>query len=143
MARFRPSLPITSSSARPSWNWSIRIDRSEFPMRSQWTISQLMRAILALGVALGVLRSPVGEIVALMAGGVVGCGLAPWFACRGMRSVDRELSRAQGDLSPLDPTARRRASLVAHSYVLIWAAWFFAGVVVAILGTALARFLRA
>lgn len=102
-------------------------------MRSRrWTVGQLMLAVLAVGLALGLLKSEIGEIVALAAGGVVGCGLAPWFACRGMRKLDRELARTLGDLSPLDPLSRRRASLVAQSYVLIWAAWFFAGVVVAI-----------
>jgi hypothetical protein len=106
------------------------------------TVGRLMRLVLAVAVALGVLRSPLGEIAALIAGGVVGCGLAPWFACRGMHSLDRALCRVRGPLSPLDPLARRRASLLAQSYILIWTAWFFAGVVVAATGMVLARCLR-
>lgn len=96
------------------------------------TIGWWMLAVLTAGLALGLLRSEAGDIVALAAGGVVGCGLAPWFACRGMRKLDRELAEAIGDRSPLHPLSRRRASLVAQSYVLIWVAWFLAGVMVAV-----------
>ena len=103
-------------------------------MPSRWSVGGLMRVVLAIGLALGLLRSPLGPIVALAAGGVIGCGLAPWFACRGMRKLDRELAHAQGDAPPSSPLARHRASLVAQSYVLIWAGWFLAGVAVAALG---------
>jgi hypothetical protein len=111
-------------------------------MPSRWSVGGLMRVVLAIGLALGLLRSPLGPIVALAAGGVVGCGLAPWFACRGMRKLDRELSHAQGDAPPSSPQARHRASLVAQSYVLIWAGWFLAGVAVAAIGLLLHHVLR-
>lgn len=94
----------------------------------RWTIGQLMLLVLAIGLALGLLRIRWGLIFAVMAGGVIGCGFAPWFACRGMRELDRELAR-----TPSLPTPTR-ALLLAQSYVLIWAAWYFAGVVVALLG---------
>ena len=111
-------------------------------MPSRWTVGGLMRVVLAVGLALGLLRSPLGPIVSLAAGGVIGCGLAPWFACRGMRKLDRELTQAQGDAPPSSPLARHRASIVAQSYVLIWAGWFLAGVAVAALGLLLHHFLR-
>jgi hypothetical protein len=107
--------------------------------RSRWTIGGLVRLVAACGVALGLLRSPLGEVFALMAGGAVGCGLAPLFACRGMGRLDRAL----GERPESDPLARHRARLLAQSYVLIWAAWFFAGVAVAAVGVALSRLLRA
>ena len=97
-----------------------------------------MRLVAACGVALGLLRSPLGEVFALMAGGVVGCGLAPLFACRGMGTLAREL----GDRPETDPMVRRRAQLLAQAYVLIWAAWFFAGVVVAAAGILMSLALR-
>ena len=103
-------------------------------MPARWTVGDLMLVVLAIGLALGLLRSPLGPIIALAAGGVIGCGLAPRFACRGMRKLDRELAQAQGDAPPSSPLARHRASLVAQSYVLIWACWFLAGVAVAALG---------
>jgi hypothetical protein len=111
-------------------------------MSSRWTVGGLMRVVLAISLALGLLRSPLGPIVALAAGGVVGCGLAPWFACRGMRKLDRELAHAQGDAHPSSPQARHRASLVAQSYVLIWAGWFLAGVAVAAIGLLVHHLLR-
>ncbi len=43
---------------------------------------------------------------------------------------------------PSSPPARHRASLVAQSYVLIWAGWFLAGVAVAALGLLLHHVLR-
>jgi hypothetical protein len=111
-------------------------------MPSRWSVGGLMLLVLAIGLALGLLRSPLGPIVALAAGGVIGCGLAPWFACRGMRKLDRELAHARGDAPPSSPQARHRASLVAQSYVLIWAGWFLAGVAVAAIGLLLHHFLR-
>jgi hypothetical protein len=99
-------------------------------MRFRWTIGQLMVLILVVGLVLGLLRIRWGLIFALMAGGVVGCGLAPWYACRGMRKLEGELSR-----NP-DLATRTRALLVAQAYILIWAAWYFAGVVVALAGVA-------
>ncbi len=89
-----------------------------------------MLLILAIGLSLGILRIRWGLIFALMAGGVVGCGLAPWFACREMRKLDTELSRRR------ELATRTRALLVAQSYVLVWAAWYFAGVLVALAGAA-------
>jgi hypothetical protein len=104
-------------------------------MRFHWTIRELMLLVLAVGVALGLLRIRWGLIFALMAGGVVGCGLAPWYACREMRKLDGRLAREPG----LPP--RSRAILVAQSYVLTWAAWYFAGVLVALAGVAVWWFL--
>src|SRR3954469_8420069 len=95
----------------------------EIPVHSRWTVGRLMLLILAVGVALGLLRSSLGEVFALMAGGVVGCGLAPWFACRGMRKLDHELAQTLGDPPPSSPAVHYRALLVAQSYVLIWAGW--------------------
>src|SRR3954464_2010408 len=97
-------------------------------MRFRWTIRELMFLILGIGVSLALLRIRWGLIFALMAGGVVGCGLAPWYACREMRKLDLELAR--------DPqlATRTRSLLVAQSYVLVWAAWYFAGVLVALAG---------
>ena len=97
-------------------------------MRLRWTIRELMVVILVIGLSLGLLRIRWGLIFALMAGGVVGCGLAPWYACREMHKLDGELSRnRQMDI-------RTRSLLVAQSYVLVWAAWYFAGVLVALAG---------
>jgi hypothetical protein len=107
--------------------------------RPRWTVGGLVWLVAACGAALGLLRSPLGEVFALMAGGVVGCGLAPLFACRGMRRLERAL----GERPETDPLARHRARVLAQSYVLIWAAWFFAGVVVAAVGVLLSRMLRA
>ncbi len=101
-----------------------------------------MLAVAAVGVALGALRSALGPVFALAAGGVIGCGLAPWLACRGMRTLDRELIERDGPLPRNDPRQRDRATLLAESYVLIWAAWYLAGVVVAAMGVALAYWLR-
>jgi hypothetical protein len=89
-----------------------------------------MLAILLIGVALGLLRFRWGLIFALMAGGVVGCGLAPCYAVRAMRKLDGELSTLR-DLTP-----STRSVLVAQSYVFVWAAWYFAGVLVALAGVA-------
>lgn len=98
--------------------------------RLRWSIRELMLFILLVGVALGLLRVRWGLIFALMAGGVVGCGLAPWHAVHAMRKLDGELS-ARSDL-----TSRARAVLVAQSYVFVWAAWYFGGVLVALAGIA-------
>lgn len=98
--------------------------------RLRWTIRELMLIVLLIGVALGVLRVRWGLIFALMAGGVVGCGLAPWHAVHAMRKLDAELT-ARPDLRPRD-----RALLVAQSYVFVWAAWYFAGILVALAGIA-------
>lgn len=89
-----------------------------------------MLLILVIGVALGLLRIRWGLIFALMAGGVIGCGLAPWYACREMHKIESELSRDR------DMATRTRALLVAQSYVLVWAAWYFAGILVALAGIA-------
>jgi hypothetical protein len=99
-------------------------------IRIRWTIRELMLLILGVGVALAVLRVRWGIIFALMAGGAVGCGLAPWHACREMRKLDETLARNQAL-----PT-RTRSRLLAESYVLVWAAWYFAGVLVALAGVA-------
>ncbi len=111
-------------------------------MSARWTVGGLMWAVLAIGLALGVLRSPLGPIVSLSVGGVIGFGLAPWFTYRGMRKLDCEPARAQDDAPPSSPLARHHASLVARSYVLIWAGWFLAGVAVAALGLLLHHVLR-
>jgi hypothetical protein len=97
-------------------------------MRFRWSIRELMLLILAIGVSLGLLRFRWGLIFALMAGGVVGCGMAPWYACREMRKLDDELSRDR------ELATRTRSLLVAQSYILVWAAWYFAGVLVALAG---------
>ncbi len=94
-------------------------------MRFRWSIRELMLLVLAIGVSLALLRMRWGLIFALMAGGVVGCGLAPWYACREMRKLDDDLSRDRR------LATRTRSLLVAQSYVLVWAAWYFAGVLVA------------
>src|SRR5262249_45799213 len=60
--------------------------------RTRWTIARLMAAVLAAATALGLLRSSEGRLFALLAGAVVGCYLAPVFAHRGMRKLDRELA---------------------------------------------------
>jgi hypothetical protein len=95
-----------------------------------------MLAILAIGVALGLLRLRWGLIFALMAGGVVGCGLSPWHAVRAMRKLDGELAGRR------DLTCRDRSVLVAQSYVFVWAAWYFAGVLVGLCGAAVWWLLR-
>ena len=46
-------------------------------MRLRWTIRELMVVILVIGLSMGLLRIRWGIIFALMAGGVVGCGLVP------------------------------------------------------------------
>ena len=97
-------------------------------MRYRWSIRELMLMILAIGVSLALLRFRWGLIFALMAGGVVGCGLAPWYACREMRKLDLELARDH------QLATRTRSLLVAQSYVLVWAAWYFAGILVALAG---------
>ena len=89
-----------------------------------------MLLVLMIGVSLGLLRIRWGLIFALMAGGVIGCGLAPWFACREMHKLDIELSRDRA------LTTRSRSLQVAQSYVLVWAAWYFAGILVALAGVA-------
>ena len=99
-------------------------------IRLRWSIRELMLLILVIGVSLGLLRIRWGLIFALMAGGVVGCGLAPWYACREMHKLDAELA---GDRAI---ATRTRSLLVAQSYVLVWAAWYFAGVLVALAGVA-------
>ena len=100
------------------------------------SVRELMLLVLAIGLALGLLRMSWGLIFALMAGGVVGCGLAPWFACREMHRLQDSLARKKG------LTASSRALLLAQSYVLVWAAWYFAGVLVASAGVAVWWFLR-
>src|SRR4051794_31927574 len=97
-------------------------------MRFGWTIRELMLLILAIAVSLALLRFRWGLIFALMAGGVVGCGLAPWYACREMRKLDGELARDR------QLATRSRSLLLAQSYVLVWAAWYFAGILVASAG---------
>lgn len=100
----------------------------------RWTLGGLLRLVAACAVALGVLRSPLGEVAALAAGGVVGCGLAPYYACRGLRRIEAGPAR----FAPRDA----RPMMLAESYVLTWAAWFLAGVVVAAGGVAASRWLR-
>jgi hypothetical protein len=97
-------------------------------IRFRWKIRELMVLILVIGLSMGLLRIRWGLIFALMAGGVVGCGLAPWYACREMHRLDRELSRDRL------LTSRTRSLQVAQSYVLVWAAWYFAGVLVTLTG---------
>jgi hypothetical protein len=101
-----------------------------------------MLAVACIGLALGLLRTRIGVVFALMAGGVVGCGLAPLFACRGMRRLDQELKPRLAGLPRSDPRVLRYPTLLAQSYVLIWAGWFLAGIVVAALGIALAHLLQ-
>jgi hypothetical protein len=105
-------------------------------MRFCGSIRELMLLVLAIGLALGLLRNRWGLIFALMAGGVVGCGLAPWYACREMHRLQVSLARKEG------LATRTRALLLAQSYVLVWAAWYFAGVLVACAGVAVWWFLR-
>ena len=50
-----------------------------------------MLLVLVSAVALALLRIRWGLIFALIAGGVVGCGLAPLYACREMRKQSSEL----------------------------------------------------
>jgi hypothetical protein len=106
------------------------------------TIAHLMLAVAVVALALGLLRSRLGVVFALGAGGVVGCGLAPMFACRGMRRLDRELAGRVEGLPRSHPRVLGRPTLLAQSYVLIWAAWFLAGVIVAAAGIVLSRLLR-
>jgi hypothetical protein len=98
-------------------------------MRARTSIQELMLLVLACAVALALLRIRWGLIFALIAGGVVGCGLAPLYACRAMHKLSGKLSRT-------GTTTRTRSLLVAQSYVLVWAAWYFAGVLVALAGVA-------
>ncbi len=100
----------------------------------QWTIAGLLRVVAGCALAMGILRSPLGEVAALAAGGVVGCGLAPYFACRGLRRIEAGPAR-------LAPRAAR-PMMLAESYVLTWAAWFLAGVLLAAGGVAASRWLR-
>lgn len=109
---------------------------------ARWTIGRLMLAVGACGVVLGLLRGPQGRVFALIAGGVVGCGLSPLFACRGMRKLDRELADRLVGLPRSDPRVLRRPTLLAQAYVLIWFAWFLVGVVVAATGLAVSGWLR-
>lgn len=102
------------------------------------TIGRLMRAIAAVGLALGLLRSAEGPLSALFAGAIVVCYLAPALAYRGMRKLDRDLA----DLPPDDPKVPRRASLRAQAFVLILFAWTIAGVALAGAGLAAAHWLR-
>ena len=96
----------------------------------RWSIRDHLLVVLLSGVVLALLRERWGVIFALMAGGVIGCGLAPYHACREMRRLEGRLS-AVATLPP-----RTRAQLVAQSYLLVWAAWYFAGVMVALVGVA-------
>jgi hypothetical protein len=98
-------------------------------MRARNSIQELMLLVLMSALALGLLRIRWGLIFALIAGGVVGCGLAPFHACREMHKLNGELSRS-------GVATRTRALLVAQSYLLVWAAWYFAGVLVALAGVA-------
>jgi hypothetical protein len=93
-----------------------------------------MFAVVSVAVGLGLLRTSHGPVFALGAGCVVGCYLAPAFAHRGMRKLDGELEVRLSGLPRTDPRVRRRPTLLAQAYVLIWFAWFFAGVVVAAMG---------
>ena len=111
-------------------------NESAIRMRFCGSIRELMLLVLAIGLALGLLRIRWGLIFALMAGGVVGCGLAPWYACREMHRLQDSLERKEG------LATRTRALLLAQSYVLVWAAWYFAGVLVASAGIAVWWFLR-
>jgi len=99
-------------------------------IRFRWTIRELMLLIMMIGISLALLRIRWGLIFALMAGGVIGCGLAPWYACREMHKLDLELSRDRA------MATRTRSLLVAQSYVLVWTAWYFAGILVALAGVA-------
>ena len=106
----------------------MKASRGYAGMRFRWTIRELMVVILVIGLSLGLLRIRWGIIFAVMAGGVVGCGFAPWYACREMHRLESELSRnRQMDI-------RTRSLQVAQSYVLVWAAWYFTGVLVALTG---------
>lgn len=96
-------------------------------MRARTSIQELMLLVLGAAVALAVLRIRWGLIFALIAGGIVGCGLAPVYACREMRRLQRALARS-------GLSTRTRSLLAAQSYVLVWAAWYFAGVIVALIG---------
>ncbi len=106
-------------------------------MRWRCTIRELMSLIFVIGLILGVLRVRWGIIFAILAGGVVGCGLAPWYACREMWKLSLALGRDQRF------DARTRARLIAQSYVLVWAAWYFAGVLVALVGVMVWWLMRA
>lgn len=88
-----------------------------------------MLLVLVCAVALALLRIRWGLIFALIAGGVVGCGLAPFYACRALHKLSSELTRTGA-------SSRTRSILTAQSYVLVWAAWYFAGVLVALAGVA-------
>jgi hypothetical protein len=100
-------------------------------MRLRWTIRELMLLVLAVSVSLTLLRVRWGLIFAVMAGGVVGCGLAPWHACRQMRKFEGELDSRE------HLTTSTRSVLVAQSFFLVWSAWYFAGVMVALGGVAI------
>jgi hypothetical protein len=112
-------------------------------MHRRWTVGRWMLVVAGVGLELGLLRTRLGKVFALMAGGVVGCGLAPLFACRGMRRLDEELRPRLAGLPRNDPRVLRHPTLLAQSYVLIWAGWFLAGTVIAALGLALAHWLQA
>ncbi|MGC8638509.1 MAG: hypothetical protein ACP5XB_01380 [Isosphaeraceae bacterium] len=96
-------------------------------MRVRNSIQELMLLVLASAVALALLRIRWGLIFALIAGGIVGCGLAPFYANRAMHKLSGELARS-------GVATRTRSLLVAQSYVLVWAAWYFTGVLVALAG---------
>ena len=97
-------------------------------LRLRWTVRELMLLVLAVGVSLALLRIRWGLIFALVAGGVIGCGLAPWYACREMQKLGGELDRDRA------MATRTRSLLLSESYVLVWAAWYFAGILVALSG---------
>ncbi len=128
-------LATGSSWVTPSSKWN--------KPRSHWTLGHLMSLVAVVAISLGLLRSELGEIWALIAAGIIGCGLAPWLALRGMREIEREqptkITNHQG--ARPNPTMPR-VSHLAQAFLWIWTAWFSAGVVLGILGVVAARALR-
>ena len=103
-----------------------------------------MGVVALTAITLGLLRSELGEVFALITGGLIGCGLAPWLALRGMKRVEAVL--APKSSAPAHRLSHSRTpfkiSRVAQTFLLIFWAWFAVAVFVGVIGVTLARLLR-
>ena len=97
-------------------------------MRFGWTIRELMLLILAIGGLPGPAPLPLGPD--LRADGRRGRRLRPGPVVRLPRDAQARRRAARDN----HLATRTRSLLVAQSYVLVWAAWYFAGILVALAG---------